>query len=84
MDRTTSINGRQVKIKVNETACFSLSLDLQLVNNIATTYMITASFEDTVTQPVNTAAWARTLEGQQYAACTTTQYGYDLPTTPRH
>jgi hypothetical protein len=60
MDQTTSINGRQVKTKTNETAYFSLSLNLQLVNNTAKTYMITASFEDTVTQPVNTAAWART------------------------
>ncbi len=84
--QTTGINNRQVKIKVNETAYwssvtdqtghFSLSLNLQPLNNNATTYVITASFEDNSVQPLTATAWAKTLDGQQYPACTTTQYGY--------
>jgi hypothetical protein len=55
---------------------FRLSLDLQPVNNQSTTYMITASFEDTSQEPLNCTAWAKTLDGQDYAVCTTVQYGY--------
>jgi hypothetical protein len=38
--------------------------------------MVIASFWDSVTQPVNVMAWAKTPDGQDYAACTTVQFGY--------
>jgi hypothetical protein len=53
-----------------------LSLNLKPVNNNATVYNIAASFEDTATPPLSATAWAKTLDGQDYAACTTVQYGY--------
>jgi len=52
------------------------SLSLYAVNNSATTYSINVDFEDTVTPPLSATAWAKTLDGQDYAACTTVQYGY--------
>jgi len=82
---TTGVSNRQVKLKVNETefwrttdanGYFRLNRNLQPVNNERTTYMISASFEDNTTQPLNATAWATTIDGQRYAACTTTQYGY--------
>jgi hypothetical protein len=82
----TGVDGTQVKIMVNDTeylpsltdvsGYFCLSLDLQPVNNQSTTYMITASFEDTSQEPLNCTAWAKTLDGQDYPVCTTVQYGY--------
>jgi hypothetical protein len=82
----TGVCGKQVKVMVNDTeylpsltdvnGYFRLSLDLQPVNNQSTTYMITASFEDTSQEPLNCTAWAKTLDGQDYAVCTTVQYGY--------
>jgi hypothetical protein len=80
---TAAVNGKTVKVMVNETrympqtdnnGYFSLSLNLQPVNNQATTYMITASFEGD--QPLNSTAWTQTLDGQRFAACTTIQNGY--------
>jgi hypothetical protein len=82
----TGVCGKQVKIMVNDTeylpsltdnnGYFCLGLDLQPQNNMSTTYMITASFEDTGQQPLNCTAWAKTLDGQDYAVCTTVQYGF--------
>jgi hypothetical protein len=81
----SGISGRLVKIGVNDTqyssftngsGYFSLSLNLQPVNNDATMYTIAASFEDKTTPPLSATAWAKTLDGQQYPACTTVQYGY--------
>jgi hypothetical protein len=81
---SSGVNGKQVKVKINETEYslitnasghFSLSLTLQPKDNLATVYMVTASFED-CSQPLNATAWAYTLDGQRFAACTTFQYGY--------
>jgi hypothetical protein len=79
------VSGKQVKIKVNDTeflpsptnasGYFSTSIDFAAKDNQPTLYMITASFEDT-TQPLQATAWAYTLDGDPYAACTTIQYGY--------
>ena len=82
---TSGISNRRVKITVNQndywsstnlSGYFCLSLNLPPVNNNASTYTISASFEDNVTQPLSATAWAKTLDGQDYAACTTVQYGY--------
>jgi hypothetical protein len=75
-----------VRVNVNETeyACmtngsgyFNLSLNFKALNNNATTYTIAASFEDNSTVPINAIAWATTLDGHQYPACTTIQYGHE-------
>lgn len=87
LSQSSGIYGRQVKITINQTVYwspltnqsgyFNLSLKLQPVNNNATTYLITATFEDNITQPVSATAWTKTLDSQQYPACTTLQYGYE-------
>lgn len=85
LSQSSGINNTRIKITINKTdywastnqsGYFSLSLNLKPVNNNGTTYTITASFEDTVTPPLSATAWAKTLDGQDYAACTTLQYGY--------
>lgn len=85
MWKSSGVADKAVKLKVNDTdyavttgsnGYFSLSLNLQPQDNNATTYIITASFEDEATQPINAIAWAYALDGQQFAACTTIQYGY--------
>ena len=60
----------------NQTGGFSFDVDLKPVGNAASTCDVLASFEDNVTVAVNCTAWARTPDGQDYAACTTVQYGY--------
>ena len=87
LNATSGISGRRVTITVNDTqylssvtnasGYFRLSLNLQAVSNNATTYVVTASFEDNSTAPINATAWATTLNGQQYPACTTIQHGYE-------
>lgn len=83
--KSFGVSGKTIKVKVNETdytvmtgsgGYFSLSLNLQPKDDKATTYIVTASFEDEATQPINATAWACTLDGQQFAACTTIQYGF--------
>ena len=79
------VSGKQVKIKVNDTeflpsptsasGYFSLGLDFAAKDNQPTLYMITASFEDTA-KPLKATAWAYTLDGDPFAACTTIQYNY--------
>jgi len=77
------VSGRQVKIKVNDTetsyatdsnGSFNFTQDFLPRNDQTTVYMITVTFEGD--QPLNATAWAKTLDGQSYAACTTVQYGY--------
>ena len=82
----TAVLYRPVNVTINQTCyyCgltnasgyFSFSVDLKPVGNKATAFMVIASFWDSVTQPVNVMAWAKTPDGQDYAACTTVQFGY--------
>lgn len=68
------INGTKYSRTTDGNGYFSLTLDLQPQDNNITNYMIIASFEgDTA---VNATAWAKTLDGQDYPACTTIQYGF--------
>ena len=85
MWNSTSVPNKEVKLKINETEYtvttndtghFSKSLDLQPKDGENTTYIITASFADDTQQPLNATAWAKTLDGQDYATCTTIQFGY--------
>ena len=63
--------------RTNQTGYFSLDLDLKPKDNNATTYTITATFEDAAQGTTNATAWAYTPDGSRYAACTTVQYnGY--------
>lgn len=55
-------------------AIFSLSFALQPKDNKPTLYIISASFEGDL--PLNATAWAYTVNGQRYPACTTIQYGF--------
>jgi len=55
---------------------FSFDVDLKPVGNAATPYEVLACFEDNFTIPTNCTAWSKTPDGQDYAACTTVQYGY--------
>jgi hypothetical protein len=79
---SVGIGQKLIKLRVNETEYtlettyggYAIGLNLQAVNNKATTYVITTRFEGD--QPLNSTAWANTLDGQRYAACTTIQYGY--------
>lgn len=85
MWKNGGVSGKTIKLKVNETdyalttgsnGYFSLTLNLQPQGNSTAYYIITATFEDEAIQPINATAWAYTLDGQCYAACTTIQYGY--------
>jgi hypothetical protein len=71
-----NVNQTQYACVTNGSGYFSLSLSLKAADDNATTYTVTASFEDNSTAPVNATAWATTLDGKQYPACTTIQYGY--------
>ena len=87
LNATSGISGRQITITVNDTQYLSsvtnasgylrLSLNLQAINDNATTYVVTTSFQDNSTAPINATAWATTLNGEQYPACTTIQCGYE-------
>lgn len=79
----SGVAGRVVKVKVNQTeyalqtdsnGYFAKTLDLTSIDNKPTLYIVTATFEGD--QPLNATAWAYTLEGTKYPACTTTQHGY--------
>ena len=78
-----AVSGKPITISVNDTrygfttdqcGYFVLDRDFPPVEDQNTTYTITALFEGD--QPVNATAWAKTMDGQSFAACTTTQFGY--------
>jgi hypothetical protein len=80
---STGVVGEKVTIKINETTTqlttgtagfFSLTQDLKPVDNKPTTYIVTASYNDST--PANATAWAYAMDGQRYAACTTTYFGF--------
>src|SRR4030042_1934716 len=82
----TAVRDRPVNVTINQTCYyrgltnesghFCFSVDLKPVENRATSFVVLACFEDNVTQAVNVTAWAKTPDGQDYAACTTVQFGY--------
>ena len=78
-----AVSGKPITISVNDTrygfttdqyGYFVLDRDFPPVEDQNTTYTITALFEGD--QPVNATAWAKTMDGTRFAACTTTQFGY--------
>jgi hypothetical protein len=79
------VGNRTIHVKINDTESlpslqtnssgyFGREFDFQPENNQNSTYIITATFDGDT--PVNATAWAYTLDGQEFAACTTIQYGY--------
>lgn len=81
------IADKTVKIELNEDehsvttssggeskGCFTLTLDLQPLNNEATTYQITACCDGDAAKTAT--AEFTTQDGTEYTACTTTFYGH--------
>ncbi|MGB8780030.1 MAG: hypothetical protein WCD81_05205 [Candidatus Bathyarchaeia archaeon] len=76
-----TVNGESFQNTTDQNGYFNLSLDLQpkcpngqtSYQNV--TYTITSSFAGD--HPTNATAYDNTLDGEQYAACTTIQYGYE-------
>jgi len=80
---SSTVGNKTVEVKVNETkysfttdqnGFFSKTLKLQAKDNKLTLYTVMSCFEGD--QAKNVTAWTKTLDGQRYAACTTTQFGY--------
>jgi len=71
---TVMVNETKYILTTNQSGYFSKSLTLLPRDNKQTLYTVTASFEGD--QAKNATAWAQTLDGQRYAACTAIQYGF--------
>ncbi len=73
---TIQINGTDyASASTNGTGYFDLSADLQPKDLEATLYTITASYGENSSQTAT--AWTKTLDGQDYPACTTIQCGFE-------
>jgi hypothetical protein len=79
----SGLPNRTVRIKINETeytnttlpnGYFMLKRDLKSEDHKRTVYKVSATFEGN--EPKNATAWAYTVDGTRYAACTTICFGY--------